>query len=69
MVTECRYNISPLQIISVKTPGYRHEYHPTLLSIELLLKLQNIVTNVLRLCRSYFDNYLSELDLGILYDI
>ena len=48
-----------LQIISVKTCGYRHKYHSTLLSIELLLQLQTIVTNVLRL--PYFDDYLSKL--------
>ena len=56
-----------MQIISVKTRGYRHKYHPTLLSIELLLQLQTIVTNVLRL--SYFDNYLSKLAFSTYFTI
>ena len=50
------WHCSAFQIISVKTRGYRHKYHSTLLSLELLLQLQTIVTNVLRL--SFLDDYL-----------
>ena len=56
-----------MQSISVKTRGYRHNYHPTLLSIELLLQLQTIVTNVLRL--PYFDNYLTKLAISTFFTI
>ena len=51
MTTEtCGYRMkiqhfSALQILSVKTRGYRHKCHPTLLSIELQLQLPTIVTN------------------------
>ena len=37
-----------------KTRSYRHQYNLTLLTIELLLQLQTIVTNDLRLYRSQF---------------
>ena len=58
-----------MQIIYVNTRGYIHKYHPTLLSIELLLQLQTTVTIVLRLYRSYFDNYLSELAFSSYFTI
>ena len=50
-----------MQIIFVKSHVYRHKYHIALISLEVLLQLQAIVTKVLRLYRSYFDNYLTEL--------
>ena len=37
---------SALQIVSEKNRGDRHKYHPTLLSIKLLLQLKTIVTYV-----------------------
>ena len=58
-----------MQIIYVNTRGYIHKYHSTLLSIELLLQLQTTVTSVLRLYRSYFDNYLSELAFSSYFTI
>merc|ERR1711893_507956 len=63
------YHFFALQIIYVNTRGYMHKYHSTLLSIELLLQLQTTVTNVLRLYRSYFDNYLSELAFSSYFTI
>ena len=62
-------HFSALQIIYVNTRGYIHKYHSTLLSIELLLQLQTTVTSVLRLYRSYFDNYLSELAFSSYFTI
>ena len=53
--------------MSVKTRGYKHKYHSKLLSIELLLQIQTIVTNVLRL--SYFDNYFSKLAYSTFFTI
>ena len=75
MTTEtCGYRMkiqhfSALQILSIKTRGYRHKCHPTLLSIELQLQLPTIVTNDLELHRSYFDNYLSKLAFSTSFTI
>ena len=75
MTTEtCGYRMkiqhfSALQILSIKTRGYRHKCHPTLLSIELQLQLPTIVTNDLELHRSYFDNYLSKLAFSTYFTI